>query len=467
MRLALPLLLLVACTSNDQKVGVYNVAPSVNITAPTDGESFDEGTVIEFEAVVSDDGDNPGLLLLIWASDLDNELSSGQSASTDGVAAYPTANLSPGNHTISLRVIDSQGESDMDTIQVGVIDLPDAPEVSIVHPAATESGIEEEEFEFIIEVSDAQDDPEDIDLAFESSLDGVFCTPTSDIQGTATCLAALSPGDHVLTFRAEDTQGFTSAATATFVVVPRTEIDDDGDQFSEIQGDCDDTDPNTYPGANEYEDGQDNDCDGDVDEETGAFDDDGDCYCETAPCMGSVHSSCTSIDGGDCNDANPAISPAATEICDGTDNDCDTSTDESDAADATTWYADADNDGYGSATNSTPSCSQPTGYVSDTSDCYDNNASANPAQAGYFTAPRGDSSYDYSCDQVEEKHWTTTASSCSFLSNGSCSATGGWSSVPSCGSSGTWNDNCHYSTDGNILDWGCYFDTSSKTQECR
>jgi hypothetical protein len=152
-------------------------------------------------------------------------------------------------------------------------------------------------------------------------------------------------------------------------------------------------------------------------------------------------------------------------VCFVTDNDCDGTTDESDSADASTWYADADNDGYGSPTNTVQACSQPSGYVSDTNDCYDGNASANPAQAGYFTVPRGDSSYDYSCDSIEEQHWTTGASSCSFLSNGSCSATGGWSSVPACGATGTWNDNCHF-----VADWfnsGCYYDTSSKTQECR
>ena len=183
--------------------------------------------------------------------------------------------------------------------------------------------------------------------------------------------------------------------------------------------------------------------------------------------MGSVHSSCTTIDGGDCNDANAGISPVAIEVCDGTDNDCDGTTDESDSADASTWYQDGDGDGYGSPTNTQQSCSQPSGYVTDTNDCYDGNASANPAQAGYFTVPRGDSSYDYSCDSIEEQRWSTGASSCSFLSNQSCSATDGWSSVPSCGTTGTWNHNCHYSTDGWPWEWGCFYDDTSKTQECR
>ena len=46
--------------------------------------------------------------------------------------------------------------------------------------------------------------------------------------------------------------------------------DDDGDGFSEVQGDCDDTDSNIYPNANEVCDGVDNDCDGQKDEDCAA-----------------------------------------------------------------------------------------------------------------------------------------------------------------------------------------------------
>ena len=137
---ALIFITLLACPSNDHKVAVYNTPPSVSITSPLDGSEFDEGTIIDFEAIVSDDVDSAAILLLIWSSDLDGELSSGQSAGTDGTAVYPTANLGPGNHTITLRVIDSTGESEQDSIQVGVVDLPDAPELSIVHPASNEAG---------------------------------------------------------------------------------------------------------------------------------------------------------------------------------------------------------------------------------------------------------------------------------------------------------------------------------------
>jgi hypothetical protein len=89
--------------------------------------------------------------------------------------------------------------------------------------------------------------------------------------------------------------------------VPDT--DDDADQVAWCL-DCDDNDPDDYPGNQESCDGKDNDCDGDVDED---FDSDLDGY-----------TAC----GGDCDDSNADINPDAEDVCDGVDNDCDTIIDE-------------------------------------------------------------------------------------------------------------------------------------------
>lgn len=45
----------------------------------------------------------------------------------------------------------------------------------------------------------------------------------------------------------------------------------------------------------------------------------------------------------------------------------------------TTWYLDADGDGYGTPMATLVTCSQPAGYVADSSDCNDAIGSANPA----------------------------------------------------------------------------------------
>ena len=83
-------------------------------------------------------------------------------------------------------------------------------------------------------------------------------------------------------------------------------------------------------------------------------------------------------DSSDCDDGDSTARPGATEYCDGVDDDCDGTVDDDDAADATTWYADDDGDGYGDSTTSTRSCSAPSGYISTSGDCDDLNASAHP-----------------------------------------------------------------------------------------
>ncbi len=101
--------------------------------------------------------------------------------------------------------------------------------------------------------------------------------------------------------------------------------DGDGDGYSVCVDDCDDDDATVYPGAEEQEDGIDNDCDGIVDNDTDSYDDDGDGFSE---------------DDGDCNDGDAAVNPDAEEVGNGFDDDCDGIIDEG------TSGTDDDGDGY-------------------------------------------------------------------------------------------------------------------------
>jgi hypothetical protein len=150
--------------------------------------------------------------------------------------------------------------------------------------------------------------------------------------------------------------------------------------------DCDDGDAAVSPAGTELCDGQDNNCDGSVDESSAADaptwygDADGDGYGDP----GSASRACSQpsgsvADDADCDDGERAVNPAATELCDSIDNNCDGSIDESSAADAATWYSDADNDGFGDATSSTRACSAPASTVADSSDCDDSDGTAYPS----------------------------------------------------------------------------------------
>ena len=76
--------------------------------------------------------------------------------------------------------------------------------------------------------------------------------------------------------------------------------------------------------------------------------------------------------GEDCDDDDRDVHPDALEVCDGQDNDCDGDVD-STALDRRTWYRDLDQDGYGSPSTETPavSCYPPDGFVGDATDCND------------------------------------------------------------------------------------------------
>lgn len=148
--------------------------------------------------------------------------------------------------------------------------------------------------------------------------------------------------------------------------------------------DCDDTKAAVNPGATEICNGIDDDCDGMIDEglatSTFYFDYDQDGYGFTATstivCAAPSGYVATS---SDCNDDNSLINPGKNEICDSLDNDCDGIIDENCNATATsTYYLDADRDGYGNATGSVVATSAPSGYVLNNKDCNDNNADIHP-----------------------------------------------------------------------------------------
>ncbi|MBB3124768.1 hypothetical protein FHS04_002295 [Mesoflavibacter sabulilitoris] len=180
-------------------------------------------------------------------------------------------------------------------------------------------------------------------------------------------------------------------------------IDNDGNGLIDECGEC----PSEILGNN-----MDDDCDGVVDEEcdidsdcgvgetcfdgscqtvtTYYADNDNDGYGDASNSTQAGNTPPTGyvLDNTDCDDTNASINPGATEIPDNNiDEDCDVNSSKD-----YTFYADVDGDGYGDINNPlVASCPAPcnaeeqmtipTGYVFNSLDCDDQNASINPFEA--------------------------------------------------------------------------------------
>jgi len=108
----------------------------------------------------------------------------------------------------------------------------------------------------------------------------------------------------------------------------------------------------------------------------------------------------------DCDDADPAVNPGADEVCNGIDDDCDGETDES-PVDGGTWYVDGDGDGVG-GNQAVTVCDQPSGTSTETGDCDDEDASVQTESTFYADADLDgygdDESVEDACGAPSDEH---------------------------------------------------------------
>ena len=90
---------------------VADAAPTVAISAPSQGEVFDQdGSDVLLEGTVADDADDAVDLSVVWASDLDGLIATDPPAADGTVsAAWAAASRSDGDHLLFLEVTDSCG----------------------------------------------------------------------------------------------------------------------------------------------------------------------------------------------------------------------------------------------------------------------------------------------------------------------------------------------------------------------
>ncbi|MEZ4317797.1 MAG: putative metal-binding motif-containing protein [Myxococcota bacterium] len=147
--------------------------------------------------------------------------------------------------------------------------------------------------------------------------------------------------------------------------------------------DCDDSDPLINPNAPEDDcDGIDEDCDGQIDEGLGTEawrDSDGDGFGD--PAVSQLQCGLPSgwvLDATDCDDTAAAVFPGAEEVCNAVDDDCNGTVDDADPDLLSSWWPDADSDGFGDATGEAElACDAPAGFVGNRDDCDDSDDARN------------------------------------------------------------------------------------------
>ncbi len=211
-------------------------------------------------------------------------------------------------------------------------------------------------------------------LTFYPDMDG---DGYGDPDGT-TMLACMAPVDHVgLNTDCDDTESEINPAAFDACEPAMIDQDCDGTPNNPAVG-CDCTD-GTYPCA----------------EQRGA------CAGSTFVCTGGSPGACSYT---------PQI-----ETCNGIDDDCNGIVD--DSLPTTTYYRDADGDGFGDPDDTLVSCRpSEVGYVTNDADCDDTDSDAFPGQTDFFDTPRNGGGFDYDCDEDDEQEFPIGSCRCRLSS---------------------------------------------------
>ena len=198
--------------------------PSVQILQPDPAEEaqeFSAGVTIEFIASVNDGFDAAEDLVVTWSSHYsDGEgpqtLDLGETAvDAGGMATLQTNSLPSATHSVTVQVIDTDGLTDSDSVDVIVLAGDAPPSVVIEEPQEGDIFGEEGVITF---VATAFDDAgaETLTASWASNLDGVFDTGPPPATGVMVVTTdELSVGDHAIAVTVTDVYGQDASASVT------------------------------------------------------------------------------------------------------------------------------------------------------------------------------------------------------------------------------------------------------------
>ncbi|MEC7986160.1 MAG: hypothetical protein VX278_13430, partial [Myxococcota bacterium] len=237
-RVLISLLFGFACRSDDG-LKAYNTDPTASILSHADGEEILSGYDITFRGQVSDLNHAEDDLTVLWSTDLRN-LCPESDVDFEGKTSCRTS-MEEGETQVRLEVVDPAGAASMTSISIVVLPT-EPPEAVILSPVATESYYSSQLIRFAAQLSDAEDDPTDLQYTWTSSVDGDLpITTDPQSNGEIEGYAALSAGQHAISLLVEDTAGKTTTESLAIIVggentEPTCEITEPEDGFVEIAG---------------------------------------------------------------------------------------------------------------------------------------------------------------------------------------------------------------------------------------
>jgi hypothetical protein len=183
-----------------------NDAPTVTISDPANGATFDEGEVISFSATASDVEDGDVTASLSWVSNIDGTISSGGS--------FSRSDLSVGVHTITATATDSGGLTGSGQVSITINPANTAPAVTISAPADSVTFTAGETINFSGTAGDVEDGDVTASLSWVSNIDGTIGS------GGSFSRANLSVGVHTITASVSDSGGLTGSDQVSITVNP-------------------------------------------------------------------------------------------------------------------------------------------------------------------------------------------------------------------------------------------------------
>lgn len=209
------LLCLWACDSEDT-LKVYNADPTAVITSHGDGDEFLEGYEITFVGQVQDDNHAAGSLAVLWSTDVRSLCEENQPDA--GGATTCRTTLEEGDTQVKLQVTDPEGSAYVTTIDISIIET-DSPQITLLSPTIEGSYYSDQLIHLSAIVDDNEDDPQDLQYTWESSLDGIVpLTSPIDSDGTIDGYVNLTAGQHAISLRVEDSSGKVSTESVAITV---------------------------------------------------------------------------------------------------------------------------------------------------------------------------------------------------------------------------------------------------------